>query len=399
MANVRDRLPYDRWSHCPPRAPVGKLDAPYGTHDHVILLTARIADFAAKDQRRKVQATEAARSRSKPAHDFPPALSDQSPSFHSSTWSPSSSRSLGGKLATTSAIPPPSQIPMYGMMPSTGPLRPPAGFDPEPPEGPYRVSPAQGLEAALLEAEHEWNSICAALDTFEESLGPDYQALSPDHMQPLSTPFGPALYYRSYSVACIWVLFYTARIMAMRAQPSMPPAAMIAAGVAAPRTAGWANSIGRICAGIQPSPNGMPMNPSLGSAMMDSCMGLFHAGVQYRDAAQRAWTITKLREVARLTGWQLSALIASGCERSWIKAAETGKGPPYQGTMNQMAKDDRVAGRYRDPTRQLCPPKDNNDRRLVVVNPGARVYWAMGILSVEEDMKALSLNDWFRHVN
>lgn len=278
-------------------------------------------------------------------------------------------------------------------MPSTGPLRLPAAFDPEPEEGSRCSPPTQELEVATLEAEHEWNSICAALDTFEESLGPDYRPLSPDHMQPLSTPFGPALYYRSYSISCIWTLFYTARIIAMRAQPSMPPAAMIAAGVAAPRTAGWANTIGRICAGIQPLSNTMPLNPTHGAALMDSCMGLFHAGVQYRDAAQRGWTITKLRDVARLTGWQTSALIASGCERSWMKAAEMGRGPPYQRTMNVAAKDDRVAGRARDPTVAMYPPKDNNDRRFITVNPGTRVYWAMGILSAEEDINSLSLKD------
>lgn len=300
---------------------------------------------------------------------------------------------VGVNAAPAPSVTPQGQIPMYGMMPSTGPLRLPAGFGPEPEEGHHRIPPAQGLEAATLDAENEWNSICAALDAFEESLGRDYQPLSPDHMQPLSTPFGPALYYRSYPVACIWVLFYTARIMAMRAQPSMPPAAMIAASVAAPRTAGWANTIGRICAGIQPVSNGMPVNPGLIAAMMDSCMGLFHAGVQYRDAAQRGWIITKLRDVARLTGWQTSALIASGCERSWMKAAEMGKGPPYQRTMNAAAKDDRVAGRSRDPIALRNPPKDNNDRRFVMVNPGSRVYWAMGILSAEEDMSMLSLND------
>ena len=274
VAKAQHRLPYDRWSHCPPRAPVGKLDAAFGTSDHLILLTARIADFAAKDQPRKVQAMEASRSRSKPAHDFPPVSTHRSPYVASPTWSPPSSLNSGGNVAPASSIIPPGQMPMYGMMPSTGPLRLPAGFDPEPEQGNRSIPLAQGLEAATLEAENEWNSICAALDAFEESLGRDYQPLSPDHMQPLSTPFGPALYYRSYPVACIWVLFYTARIMAMRAQPSMPPAAMIAAGVAAPRTAGWANTIGRICAGIQPISNSVPVTPGVGAAMMDSCMGL-----------------------------------------------------------------------------------------------------------------------------
>lgn len=118
-------------------------------------------------------------------------------------------------------------------------------------------------------------------------------------------------------------------------------------------------------------------------------MGLFHAGVQYRDAGQRGWTVTKLRDVARMTGWQTSALIASGCERAWIRMHEEGKGPFWEWTVNRAAKDDRVAGRGRD--WEMGPPKDNNDRRFIHVNPGTRVYWAMGILSVEEDMRALAL--------
>ncbi len=76
-----------------------------------------------------------------------------------------------------------------------------------------------------------------------------------------------------------------------------------------------------------------------------------------------------------------------------MKAAEMGRGPPYQRTMNVAAKDDRVSGRARDPIATLYPPKDNNDRRFITVNPGTRVYWAMGVLSAEEDMNALSLEN------
>ena len=72
-----------------------------------------------------------------------------------------------------------------------------------------------------------------------------------------------------------------------------------------------------------------------------------------------------------------------------MRMYEEGKGPPYERTMNKTAKDDRVAGRSRDPDQG--PPKDNNDRRFIHVNPGTRVYWAMGILSVDEDMKGLNL--------
>lgn len=352
-------MSYERWGICPPRAPIGKLDAVVGTMDHLILLVARISDFGGKDVKRKIRADESAKN-----------------TQSCMTTEPSSQ--------------------MYGMMPTAGHVRLPPAFKQEPHEMGYRNSSPeqdQALEAATKEAECEWNDIINALDLFERSLGPDYQPLSPDHMPPLSTPFGPALYYRAYSISCVWALFYTARIMSARLHPSMPPAAMTAAGVAAPRTSAWANIIGRICAGIQPGSNHTPLNPAHGAALMDSCMGLFHAGVQYRDAAQRGWTITKLREVARLTGWQTSALIASGCERSWMRAADLGLGPPYQRTMNVAAKDDRVAGRSRDPAAKMYPPKDNNDRRFITVNPGTRVYWAIGILSVEEDMKALSLKD------
>ena len=346
--------------------------------DHLILLVARVVDFVAKDRRRKIRAAELHQSKGKAAAGYFPTASNQAPPFAAS---PVSNDSLQGSSFV-------QQPPMYGMMPSVGPLRLPKGFDREPDDS--GSPPDQGLETATLEADSEWNSICAALDVFEESLGPDYEPLSPDHMQPLSTPFGPAFYYRSYFIACIWSLFYTARIIAMRAQPSMPAAAMVAAGVAAPRTAGWANTIGRICAGIHPvSSSSRSLHPTHAAALTDSCMGLFHAGVQFRDAAQRGWTITKLRDVARLTGWQSAALIASGCERSWIKAAEMGKGPPYQRTMNLAARDDRVAGRSRDPIFTMYPPKDNNDRRFITVNPGTRVYWALGILSAEEDMKSI----------
>lgn len=72
-----------------------------------------------------------------------------------------------------------------------------------------------------------------------------------------------------------------------------------------------------------------------------------------------------------------------------MKAAEMGRGPPYTRTMSVSAVDDRVSGRARDGNRG--PPKDNNDRRFIPVNPGTRVYWALGILGLEEDMKDLDL--------
>ncbi|KAL9600333.1 MAG: hypothetical protein Q9219_003283 [cf. Caloplaca sp. 3 TL-2023] len=368
-------LSYDRWSHCPPRAAVGRLDAVYGSLDHLVLLCARLTEFAARDCARKIKAQARAEDDKKKAASQGNSGSSSQPNM-------------------SDQQPPNRPPPMYGMMPAPGHIHLPAAFDQSRHDHLHEankiiVEDAE-LDFATQTAEHEWSDIWAALDLLETAFGPDYQPLSADHMAPLSTPFGPALYYRTYSIACLWTLFYTARIFGMRVAPSMPPAAMVAAGLAAPRTAHWANTIGRICAGLQPVSTTAPLNPSHGAALMDSCMGLFHAGVQYRNAAERGWTITKLRNIARLTGWQTSALIASGCERAWIAAAEMGKGPPYTRTMNATAKDDRVSGRSR--AADLGPPKDNNDRRFIHVNPGTRVYWALGILSADEDMKRLKLD-------
>lgn len=285
---------------------------------------------------------------------------------------------------------------MYGYMPNPGlqGIRLPPGFDRARHEGLYTEplsSEEKSLENATREAEAEWIAVRHAYDVWFQAVGPDFAPLEPEHMTPTATPFGPALYYRSYSIACVLSLYHCGRIICERIHPSMPPAAMSACGMAAPRTAGYANTIGRICAGIQPLDSTVSINPHHGAALMDSCMSLFHAGIQYRDPAQRGWTITKLRDVARLTGWQTSALIASGCEQAWMKTYAVGRGPKYERTMNAMAKDDRVAGRGRDPISLSQPPKDNNDRRFIFRNPGTRVYWALGILGADEDMKNMHL--------
>ncbi|KAL8639340.1 MAG: hypothetical protein Q9228_003619 [Teloschistes exilis] len=371
-------LPYDRWSHCPPRAPVGRLDAVYGSLDHLVLLFARLTDWAARDLARKIKVHK------KAEQDMNMLLSQQS-----SRWTPNRGSQPMSMGQNPAAQPPP----MYGMVPAPPHVHLPPGFDQsrqDHHEANQIIVQDAELEEATYVAEREWADICAALDILEEAFGPDFQPLSSDLMPPLSTPFGPAIYHRTYSIACVWSLLFTARIYATRVAPAMPPAAMVAAGIAAPATAQWANIIGRISGGLQPSSSTAPLNPSHGAALMDSSMGLFHAGVQFRDAAQRGWTITKLRNVARITGWQTSALIASGCERAWMAAAEMGKGPPYTRTMNATAKDDRVSGRSRDPN--LGPPKDNNDRRFITMNPGTRVYWALGILGAEEDMNQLKLD-------
>lgn len=344
--------------------------------DHLLLLMARLADFAAKDLPRKRRAgIAAAKARAQAqAHTQVQPMNMGSPPNQPKGDDP----------------------PFYGMMPDPGHVRLPHGFDQTQHDRNYFApvpSENKELATATLEAELEHAAITAAFDAYAEALGPSFEPLSSEHMTPMATPFGPAIYYRSYPIACIQALYQCGQMIRIRTAPSMPPAAMAAAGMAAQTTAPHANTIGRICAGIQPVSNTAPLNPHHGAALMDICMALFHAGVQYQDAAQRGWTITKLRDVSRLTGWQTSALIASGCERAWMRAADVGRGPPYERTMNSSAKDDRVAGRSRDPRFLANVPRNNNDRRFVRQNAGTRVYWAMGILSVEEDMAEMSLNE------
>lgn len=290
---------------------------------------------------------------------------------------------------------------MHGMIPPPPrPARMPDAFAPNGRAPPADSSPTEGsrstpddvaeLEAQTTAAEAEWQAIKTAAEVFEASLPAEFRPLRPEHALPITTPFGPALQYRTLTIACIWIFYLTGRILLERTHPSMPPAAMMAAGVATAKTDEFANLIGRVCAGIYPQDRTLTsMNPTLGAALIESTMGLFFAGVQFMDPAQRGWTITKLRDIARLTGWQSSAAIAAGCEIAWEQAGLAGRGPPYQRTMDPMAKDERVAGRK--PEGSVAVPNDPNDRRFIVGNLGTRVHWALGILSVEEDVRKLDL--------
>jgi len=350
--------------------------------DHLILLMGRIADFASKDQLRKRKVMKKNRGQWRP----PPGMF---PSAPSSGGPPPgfSNRPQGGTPGLPTSQPP--QPPMFGMIPIGPNPRTPDRFMQAPRDQIY-VQPTIDednfeLDEAVLEAEIEWRSIQNALDLFERSLGPDYDSL-PDYLAPsFETPFGVALQYRTWSIACIWVLFYTGRIIATRMHPSMPPAALMAAGVAAPQTVHWASTIGRIFCGLQMPPSDQPLNPAVGAALMESTIGMFFAGVQYTDPVQRTATINRLLTIAEMTGLQSSALIAAGCELCWVKMGEAGRGPPYTPRMDRKAKDDRVANRP-------VPKADVRDRQLVYVNPGTRTQYGMGVLGLESDFSTLSTN-------
>jgi len=94
----------------------------------------------------------------------------------------------------------------------------------------------------------------------------------------------------------------------------------------------------------------------------------------------------------RLTGWQTAHSVVMGCETSWIKAHEAGRGPPYaRGPDWQIPKTalDVTSRRAQIiASRTGCPSEGN----FAGENKN-RVHYAMGLLSVEEDLGNLDIND------
>lgn len=176
------------------------------------------------------------------------------------------------------------QMPSFsGLIPDVQEAQLPMGFFPSRDNSPESTKSAEeiDLEVQKLEAEEEWLDIRNAFSIIEDHLGDDYQPLGPEYIAPVQTPFGPALRYRTYGIAGIWMNFYMALTACQRAHPSMPPAAMMAAGIAARQTAFFANEIGRIAAGIMPECERVQqVNPNVGGALIESSTCLFVSGVQ-----------------------------------------------------------------------------------------------------------------------
>lgn len=217
------------------------------------------------------------------------------------------------------------------------------------------------------------------------------------------TPFGPALVHRSYDISTLWTMLHLSNILLLRSHPAMPPAAMVAAGVCAPATQPYAMLIGRISAGMQiPASDDMPLSPFLGAALIESTMALFFGGVQYQAADQRSWLIKRLLDIDRRTGWASAGVIARSCETSWERAAELGRGPPYEhrktrrfGEEGPIALDpDEVEGGMRDSTGRNVgrdawsderERRESEDQRFVVGSKS--VPWAKNLLATEEELR------------
>ncbi|KAG9229751.1 hypothetical protein BJ875DRAFT_177734 [Amylocarpus encephaloides] len=383
-------MEYNLWSHCPPRAPIGRLHATYGTYDHLILLFGRLASFASKDLKRKRLAMKA-NGGWRPPEAMQARQQAQGP---------------GPEPPTNRRTPPGGPPPMpgfSGMYPDVHDAEFPMGFAPQNTSGSASPHSSGSEEVDLAiqfaEAEEEWADIHDAFGILEQHFGEDFQALEPEFSTPIQTPFGPALQYRTYGIAGIWMNFYMALIVCHRAHPCMPPAAMMAAGIAARQTADYASRIARIALGIAPEARIMELvNPSVGAALIESTTALFVAGVQVQTLLQRATLIIHLHHIARLTGWQTALAIANGCETSWLKSAEFGSGPPHTRfdidtlvssptSMTDARLDIWDTGRRID--RALAGRTQS--QRVGMLNEGGRVHYALGVLGVESDFEGLEM--------
>ena len=296
LGGTRLFMPYEQWAQCAPRGECGRMDAIHGTFDHLMLLLGRVANFASRDLARKRKARRAGgplggppgsagRSQGGPpgAGQMPPGQGSGGPTSAPPTGPPP------GHAGRPSQGPPSSagrgqSPPLFaGLMPTKGgKFVPPTGFSPPRDQTPdTETSDEMDYDTATLAAFREWEEIRAAFELFRSHLGPDFEPMGPDLATPENTPFGPALMYRTYSIAGIWMNYYMGLIALQRAHPAMPPVAMIAAGMSAEQTAPWAYTVARIAAGLHEDTSHVSAVSTLvGAAFIESGFCLFVAGIQ-----------------------------------------------------------------------------------------------------------------------
>ncbi|KAL4979967.1 hypothetical protein BDW66DRAFT_147877 [Aspergillus desertorum] len=415
-------LPYSQWGQCPPRAGIGLRNDLYGTADHLTLLMGRLADFAVRDRKRKIKTTKATGSEWRPDAKFgqfmcrfsprpggpgqrpanargpppgsirpPGSVRPSDPPGHNGLglqpsnigsrqgYRESQDDKMGSQQPSSASSPQPP--PFYGMVPSPGPKQLPAAFANTSDQGDTHFHHDEDSNMSYEEAEREWESIFAAFNVFAQSLGPDFLPLSADACRPIYSPFGPAIQYYTLNMACLMAFYYTGRILLLRLHPSMPPWMHVAAGYAAATTADYAQTIGKIAAGIYGAQTGHPgiegFSPVVGSCLIDITVPIFFAGVQYVSPDQRGWIVGVLRDISRCTGWKSADAIANGCQRSWRNAAAQGRGPPYEPYEQEMGVAKPPIWKYAENAEY----KANGERRFVMVEP---YVWAMGILSLND---------------
>lgn len=403
------RMSFDHWTDCPPRASMNQTDAVYGSSDYLIILLGRVADFATRDRNRKLQVMEACGGVWRPApgmqmgappgaqpprEGLPPKIRGAGIPIPSSTGATPQSM----QQAKPSAVPP--QMPFFGMAPpQAGGNKMPASYHPSG-CGPSEQASTPGaspsddhidLSTATENSLREWADIKTALDLFAVALGPSFQPLGSEYQPPVETPFGPAIFYRSWDISCLWAIYYMCRLIFIRAHPHMPPAAHMAAGVSVSQTKDLVLKIGRIAAGVPMPPPGQSLNPNLAAAVCDLTVPLFFAGIQYQTKDQRRWLVERLYGVDVRAGWATAGIICEGCQRAWVNAAAAGRGPPHERIARTNLGDNRVY-QFRTSCQNVQGQvkeivEDYRDRRFIHTKAATRIHWGIGIFGDSEDFE------------
>jgi hypothetical protein len=446
-----DRLlmPYQHNISCPPRGKINVADRPYATFDHLVLVMSRLADFGGRDRHRKQRSVTAHGGQwvppqwmsispggppglGKNGHLSPEATDPNQPiksSQPASNVLPAQESKVAGRGRNPSAnegrarqqrgnaegLASPADGAGFGMMPQApGAPKMHSAFQfleksinkGRPDQAKPKLTEAHGqfsLEEETKLAYIEHKQIVEAFGIFQRSLGPGFQAL-PNDGPDFTSPFGPSLRYAGPEIACVWAQYYVGLILVQRLHPDMPPAAMVAAGVTAGLTRGYAQAVGQICAGLFASlpaaAPGQPLSPRFAAAFMEISFALLFCGVQYIDASQRGWIVAKLHNIAQMTGWQTSAAVAAACEIAWERMAQAGRGPPYTRTTYDpsLQSDIRIAPLVAQHVASVSEVESehdsqilNHDRSLISKHGSSRVHWAMGIMSVEDDMRQMNI--------
>ncbi|KAK6340752.1 hypothetical protein TWF696_009076 [Orbilia brochopaga] len=458
-------LDYAHWSKCPPRSRIGTLGTLYGSTDYLFLLYGRLADFQARDAKRKAEVEKygpapAILELMKSGGGGPrppgqggggppgPPPGSSGPSMAGPSGGPQTGGPPGGPPPGWQGGPPPgwqggpppgwqggpppgwqggpppgwqggpppgwqggpppgwqggpppgmtgpspsaAGIPPGNMPPPGPPYTAPGATSggmpppPAPPAGGPRMPPPTSkytkaeLESMTAEAELEWIEIKKALLLFQESLGDEFQPLKDDLMPVQDSPFGTAIFYRTYSVSCLQTLYKTAHLILERCHPSMPSNGWIAASVAARKTAAIAHEMGRIAAGLFPPLHATEISPPLGGALIELSFCMLFAGVQFQDPSQREWLADHLYNVGKLTGWGTADRCALGCEHAWEKASAMGKGPPYTRRRGSEPREAPVGGAPEGPN-------------YVFLGSANKAHWATGLLGpLEHKMEDMAL--------
>ncbi|KAL3259759.1 hypothetical protein ABHI18_005094 [Aspergillus niger] len=352
-------MPYSQWGLCPPRAGMGRLDAIYGSADHLWLLLGRLTDFGVRDRKRKLTATQSTGSKWRPDFRFASFMAR----FTKRDPEQQTRPPIGGAVQPPSGSPS-TAPPFYGMAQPRRPRYPPPDFVEFADDSKYDEESPE--ETRYDEAEAEWESILTAFDAFGSALGPHFMPLPADSVSPIPTPFGPALQYRTHTIAVLWSYYFAGRILLHRLHPSMPPAMMVSAKDTR-KISGE-----RIAAGIYDSQivrqEAGALSPALGSCLIKMTVPIFCAAIQCTDPAQRA----------------------NCCENAWRVAAKQGRGPPHE---RKDTADYEQASKWTPPGKESSL-SDTGERRFVTVaRCAAAAGWAMGLLSSEDDVLNLKLED------